>query len=373
MLGPEKDTCTCISSMSELCWCLLSQWVRWDLAEASSPLAEAEKLRRHTRVPLFTEHSHLTLAMMLRVPGHTKKRTASTYWYAWLVTKNRNYWFPEWIHKSLGISVRGISVVRREALGKVWSRRTRVRLWQERQMMTMKDHLYLCAPISLTYLDSCHFHSQASTHSEESSHLFLFAPSHSAEHFVIWPFQPSLLVVPFLNFTVDIVFPVLRGPGRTQFEPVNASLTSSTSRYRTGQETQADFPRELVKPLSLRRHLPIALLRVPVMTATGYHSSCKEYNSTDLYPIPAQAMRMIQLQPMSLVSSQSIKELVLLTFMLHQFWLCRHKCQPSESQDPQYQAPVGDPPSLSKSPWEADKVFIWFVSFKQQKLSIHPS
>lgn len=45
----------------------------------------------------------------------------------------------------------------------------------------MKDHLYLCAPITLTYLDSCHFHSQASTHSEEISHLFLFALSHSAE------------------------------------------------------------------------------------------------------------------------------------------------------------------------------------------------
>lgn len=89
-------------------------------------------------------------------------------------------------------------------------------------------------------------------------------------------------------------------------------------RHRTGQETQADLPRELTKPLSLRNHLSTALLRVSMMTATGYHSSGKEYNSTDLCPIPAQAMRMIQLQPMSLVSSQSIKEPVLLTFMLHQ-------------------------------------------------------
>lgn len=133
----------------------------------------------------------------------------------------------------------------------------------------MKDHLYLWAPITLTYLDSCHFHSPASTHSEETSHLFLFAPRCSAEYFVIWPFQPSFLTVPFLNFTVDIVFPVLRGPGRTQFEPVNASLRSSTCRYRTGQETQANLPRALAQPLSLRSHPSTAILRVPMMTATG--------------------------------------------------------------------------------------------------------
>lgn len=74
---------------------------------------------------------------------------------------------------------------------------------------------------------------------------------------------------PFSNFTVDIVFPVLRGPGRTQFQPVNASLKSSMSRYRTGQETQADLPSELAKPLSLRSHLSTAILRVPMMTAIG--------------------------------------------------------------------------------------------------------
>lgn len=59
-------------------------------------------------------------------------------------------------------------------LGKVWSRRTCVRLGQERQRMIMKGHLYLSAPITLTPLDNCHLHSQVSRHSEGASHLFVF-------------------------------------------------------------------------------------------------------------------------------------------------------------------------------------------------------
>lgn len=227
----------------------------------------------------------------------------------------------------------------------------------------MKDRLYLWAPITLTYLDSCRFHSPASIHSEETSHLFWFVPDAQLNTLSSDPSSPpSSLSHSWTSLCT--LFPVLRGPGRTQFEPVNAFLKSSMRRYRTGRETQADLPRRLAKPLSLRSHRSTAILRVPMMTATGYHSSCKEHNGTDLCPILAQAMGMIQLQPMSLASSQSIKQLLLLTFMLYQLWLYRHKCQSSESQDPQYQAPLGDPPSLSKSPWEADKVFVWFVSFK---------
>lgn len=146
MLGPEKDTSTCISSTSESCLCLLSQWVGWDLAEVSSPQAEAEKLRwpeLHSLQDISPCACHDVESPWTHKEKNGPQPTGMPGW-----SLKTETMVPGVDTRITGHPNKRHLCGEKRSIGGGWSRRTCVRLWQERQRMTMKDHLSGQLPFS---------------------------------------------------------------------------------------------------------------------------------------------------------------------------------------------------------------------------------